>query len=134
MSTEMMPPSVRSASWSLDGGGRMRTKYANVQLISGGFGGEGEGGLDRGNKPRTTIEKAHNAEPSFNQNLFPFILTKTNMNAMAESSFTIPKIPVRKRDDETDVKPADMKITGASGFVTYQYIVRMRTLDGEDIQ
>jgi len=38
-----------------------------------------------------------------------------NMNAMAERSFTMPKMPVKKREEDTDVKPADMNITGASG-------------------
>ena len=53
-------------------------------------------------------------EPSLSQKRFVFVLTKTNMNAMAETSFTTPKMPVKKREEETDVKPADMKITGAS--------------------
>jgi hypothetical protein len=36
------------------------------------------------------------------------------MNAVAEANLTTPKIPVRKRDEDTEVNPADMKITGAS--------------------
>jgi len=36
------------------------------------------------------------------------------MNEMAEMSLTRPKIPVSKREEETEVKPADMKTTGAS--------------------
>jgi hypothetical protein len=53
-------------------------------------------------------------EPKSNQNRFPRIRTKINMNPMAEKSLTKPKMPVRKRDAETVVNPADMKITGAS--------------------
>lgn len=64
--------------------------------------------------PNTNIDMPQTKEPSFNQNRLPRILTKTNMNAVAETSFTRPNSPVRKRDDETDVNPADMKITGAS--------------------
>ena len=48
------------------------------------------------------------------QNLLPLILTKTNMNAIADSNLTTPNTPVKKRLEETEVKPADMKITGAS--------------------
>lgn len=40
------------------------------------------------------------------------------MNAMAERSLTTPNTPVKKRDDETEVKPADMNITGASEILT----------------
>jgi hypothetical protein len=36
------------------------------------------------------------------------------MNAIADKSLTTPNTPVKKRDEETEVKPADMKITGAS--------------------
>jgi hypothetical protein len=52
--------------------------------------------------------------PSLSQNLLPRRRTNRNMKDTAETSFTRPKIPVRKREEETDVKPADMKITGAS--------------------
>ena len=54
-------------------------------------------------------------QPSRSQNRLPRYFTKINMNAIAVRTFTIPKIPVRKRDEETDVKPADTKIVGASG-------------------
>jgi hypothetical protein len=33
---------------------------------------------------------------------------------MAEANLITPKIPVRKSEDETEVNPADIKITGAS--------------------
>ena len=56
----------------------------------------------------------HTAEPHLSQKRLEKVLTKMNMNAIAERSFTIPKIPVRKREEETDAKPADMNITGAS--------------------
>jgi hypothetical protein len=36
------------------------------------------------------------------------------MNAAAETNLMTPKIPVRNRDEDTEVNPADMKITGAS--------------------
>jgi len=64
--------------------------------------------------PNINIEAAHRADPSKSQNLFPFIFTNTNINAIAERSFTTPNTPVKKRDEETEVNPADMKITGAS--------------------
>jgi hypothetical protein len=53
-------------------------------------------------------------EPNLSQKRLPLSLTNRNMKAMAESNFTTPKIPVRNSDDDTEVKPADMKITGAS--------------------
>lgn len=56
----------------------------------------------------------HSADPSRSQNLFPFMRTKTNMNAMAENNLTRPKTPVRNSEAETVVKPADINITGAS--------------------
>lgn len=75
------------------------------------------------------------AEPSLSQKRFPFILTKTNMNAMAETSFTMPKMPVRKREEDTDVKPADMNITGASVPGIHQQMPRLEKREwklGED--
>lgn len=54
------------------------------------------------------------AVPSFNQNRLPRMRTKTNINAVAETNLTRPKRPVKNNDDETDVKPADIKMTGAS--------------------
>ena len=65
-------------------------------------------------EPRMSIVAPQSADPINSQNRFPFILTKTNMNAKAESSLTTPKTPVKNRLDETDVNPADMNITGAS--------------------
>ena len=65
-------------------------------------------------EPRTSIETAHRPEPNISQNRLPCIRIKTNMKAMADKSFTTPKIPVKKRDEDTDVNPADMKMTGAS--------------------
>jgi hypothetical protein len=67
------------------------------------------------------MQTPHIVDPSKSQNLFPFIRTKTNINATAEKSLTKPKIPVRNSEDETDLKPADIKITGASvegGYVS----------------
>ena len=61
------------------------------------------------------MQVAHNAEPKRSQNLFPLIRTKTNINAIAEMSLTKPKMPVRKRVEEREVKPAEARITGASG-------------------
>lgn len=72
-----------------------------------------------------SMETPHTAEPSLSQKRLPFILTKMNMNAIAETSFTTPKMPVRKREEETDVKPADMKITGASGRIPKSAFVQM---------
>lgn len=60
------------------------------------------------------MDIAHSAEPSMSQNLFPLIRMKMNMKAIADKSFTTPKTPVKKRDEDTDVNPADMKMTGAS--------------------
>ena len=65
-----------------------------------------------------SIQIPQSDEPSSSQNLFPRILTKTNMNAIAERSLTTPNTPVKKRDEETEVKPADMKITGASDVLS----------------
>lgn len=55
--------------------------------------------------------------PKSNQNLFPLTFTKTNMKAIAESNLTTPKTPVRKSEEETDLNPAEIKITGASFFL-----------------
>ena len=86
----------------------MWTKYAvESWLVCWSF-------LGRGRLPRMIIQTPQRDEPSRSQNLFPLILTKTNINAIAERSLTTPNTPVKKRDDETEVKPADMKITGAS--------------------
>lgn len=65
-----------------------------------------------------SIQAPQSDEPSRSQNLFPLILTKTNINAIAERSLTTPNTPVKKRDEETEVKPADMKITGASAALS----------------
>ena len=56
-------------------------------------------------------------DPSLSQKRLPRKWTKKNMNDRAESNLTMPKMPVRKREEDTDVKPEDMKIVGAS--VTY---------------
>jgi hypothetical protein len=64
--------------------------------------------------PSTNIEIPQADEPSRSQKRFPLMCTNININAIAERSLTTPKIPVRKRDDETEVNPADMKMTGAS--------------------
>ena len=61
-----------------------------------------------------SMQTPQSDEPSRSQNLFPLILTKTNINARADRSLTTPNTPVKKRDEETEVNPADMKITGAS--------------------
>jgi hypothetical protein len=60
------------------------------------------------------MEMPQIAEPSLSQKRLVLVFTKMNMKAIAETSLTMPKMPVRKREEETDVKPADMKITGAS--------------------
>lgn len=67
-----------------------------------------------GHIPKMNMLAPHSADPSNSQNLFPFMRTKTNMNAIAENNLTKPKTPVKKSEAETVVKPADMKITGAS--------------------
>jgi len=36
------------------------------------------------------------------------------MKVVAETTLTIPNRPVKNKLDETDVKPADMNMTGAS--------------------
>lgn len=65
-------------------------------------------------EPKTSIETPQIVQPILSQNRFPLILTNTNMNVMAETNLTTPKIPVRKSDEESVVKPAEIKITGAS--------------------
>jgi hypothetical protein len=50
------------------------------------------------------------------------------MNAVAETTFTTPKIPVKNRDEDTDVNPADMKITGAS--LSKLQLVRLKSREG----
>ena len=77
------------------------------------LGSSGEGGMVRTKWARTSIEKPQTPEPSFSQNRFPRSRTKMNMKERAERTLMMPKIPVRKREDETEVKPADMKMTGA---------------------
>jgi hypothetical protein len=91
VNTEITPPAVSFASPSWLAGGILLTKYAKM-----------------------SIQTPQSDEPSRSQNLFPLILTKTNINAIADRSLTTPNTPVKKRDEETEVNPADMKITGAS--------------------
>ena len=45
------------------------------------------------------------------------------MKDVAERTLMMTKKPVRKSDDETEVKPADMKIVGAS---RYNYVSKWR--------
>ena len=82
--------------------------------------GIGKGVDGERNEPRIIIEIAHTADPNFNQNLFPLIFTKINMKEIAENSFISPNIPVRNRLDDIELKPADMKMTGAS---VYQILI-----------
>ena len=110
MSTDVTPESVMLDSASFSGGGRARTKYA-LHLIS--YLQERKGGEVK-DEPKTSIETPQIVEPILSQNRFPLILTNTNMNVMAETNLTIPKTPVRKRDEESVVKPAEINITGAS--------------------
>jgi hypothetical protein len=65
-------------------------------------------------KARISMDIPQIADPSLSQNLLLRRWTKMNMKDKAEANLTIPKIPVRKRDDETEVKPEDMKMVGAS--------------------
>jgi hypothetical protein len=95
VNTEITPPAVIFASPSWLAGGILLTKYAKMSM-----------------------QTPQSEEPSRSQNLFPLILTKTNMNAIADRSLTTPNTPVKKRDEETEVKPADMKITGASNALS----------------
>ena len=60
------------------------------------------------------MQIAQALEPRFSQNRFPLNLTQRNMNATAEKNLTKPKMPARRRDEETEVKPADWKMMGAS--------------------
>lgn len=53
-------------------------------------------------------------EPNLSQKRFPLILTNINIKAIAEINLTTPKMPVKKSEEDTEVKPADIKITGAS--------------------
>jgi hypothetical protein len=48
------------------------------------------------------------------------------MKAVAETTLTTPKTPVRNREDETEVNPADMKMTGASISQLYLVIAMIR--------
>lgn len=47
--------------------------------------------------------KAQTPEPSFGQNRFPRSRTKKDMKERAERTLMMPKIPVRKREDEKHV-------------------------------
>ena len=62
----------------------------------------------------TNIEKPQIADPNLSQKRFPNQSTNTSMKDNADSTFTTPKSPVRKRLLETVVNPADIKIVGAS--------------------
>jgi len=66
------------------------------------------------NLPSINMDTPQMADPSFSQKRFPRMRTKTNMKVVAETSFTIPNSPVKNREDDTVVKPADMNMTGAS--------------------
>jgi hypothetical protein len=64
--------------------------------------------------PKMSIDIPQTKEPNLSQKRFPLIWTNKNMKAIAEINLTTPKIPVRNKDEETEVNPADIKITGAS--------------------
>lgn len=72
------------------------------------------GDIVRTQYARMAIEMPQMMQPSRSQKRLPRNLTKTNMNAVAVRTLTMPKMPVRKRDEETDVKPAETKMVGAS--------------------
>ena len=71
-----------------------------------------ESWLARTQYASTSIEAPHTLVPSINQKRLPLMKTNLKVKARAETSLTRPKIPARKRDAETEVKPEDMKITG----------------------
>ena len=60
------------------------------------------------------IEMPQIVEPSLSQKRLPNQFTNKNIKDNAEASLTRPNKPVRRRQDETDVNPADGKIVGAS--------------------
>ena len=65
-------------------------------------------------KASTIMDMPQIAEPILSQKRLPRRWTKTNMNDRADSSLMIPKMPVRKSEEDTEVNPEDMKIVGAS--------------------
>jgi len=58
------------------------------------------------------MDTPHTVEPSISQKRLPLTWTHLNMKARDATTLTTPKMPVRNNDAETEVKPADMKITG----------------------
>ncbi|CAL3970808.1 unnamed protein product [Diplocarpon coronariae] len=52
--------------------------------------------------PKRNMDSPHRVEPSRSQRRLPLTRTNPNMNATADRSFTSPKMPVRRRDDETE--------------------------------
>lgn len=79
--------------------------------------GSGEMGRRCTQTARTSIVMPHTRLPNLSQNLLPFIWTNTNMKDKADISLMAPKRPVKNSEDETEVKPADMKILGASMII-----------------
>lgn len=64
--------------------------------------------------PRTSMDTAQTPDPSLSQNRLSLLLMHRNMNARADASLTSPKMPVRNKEEDTEVKPADWKIMGES--------------------
>jgi len=65
------------------------------------------------NLPRISMDMPQAVEPNFSQNRLPLMRTKRNMKDTEEATLMTPKMPVKKSEDETEVKPADMNIIGA---------------------